>query len=129
MMNQKIFDYISKMPHFSMLSRDIREKIAAQAVEESHPVGKRYAEQGLTHIDSIFIVEKGVLSLYNEKEDADNPTGFIKPGEVFGGITILLNGGISLRTVIVEETCTGIKVPKEIFQDLCTRFKSFYEHI
>ena len=127
-MNQRIFDYLSRMPHFSILPTDVREKIADSAVEETHPEGKRYAEQGHTKIDSIFIVEKGVLSLFDEKTSANEPTGFIKPGEVFGGITILLNGGISLRTVIVKETCTGFKVPKEIFQDLCTRFKSFYEY-
>lgn len=128
MMNQQIFNYISKMPHFSMLPKEVRETIAAGAVEESYPAGKHFAEQGRTSIDSIFIVKKGVLSLFDEKADGDNPTGFIKSGEVFGGITILLNGGISLRTVIVKEACTGFKVPKEIFQDLCTRFKSFYEY-
>ena len=126
-MNQKIFEYISQMPHFAMLPIDIRERIADSAKEESHTKGKRYAAQGRTHIDSIFIVVEGELSLFDEKKDGNKPIGFIKPGEVFGGITILLNGGISLRTVIVNKDCTGFRIPEEIFQDLCTRYKSFYE--
>ncbi len=127
-MNQKIFDDISKMPHFSMLPADIRKKVAESAVEETHPQGERFAEQGRTRINSIFIVKKGVLALFDEKTDGGQPTGFIKPGEVFGGITILLNGGISLRTVLVQEACSGYKIPQEIFEDLSTRFKNFYEY-
>ncbi|MCP4690088.1 MAG: cyclic nucleotide-binding/CBS domain-containing protein, partial [Desulfobacterales bacterium] len=50
------------------------------------------------------------------------------PSEVFGGITILLNGGTSLRTVVVERDCRGFAIPSEIFQDLCTRFKSFHAY-
>ncbi len=127
-MSQKIFDDISKMPHFSMLTEDIRKKVAESAIEETHPQGERFAEQGRTRINSIFIVKKGVLALFDEKVDGGKPTGFIKPGEVFGGITILLNGGISLRTVLVQEACSGYKIPQEIFEDLCTRFKNFYEY-
>ncbi|MGD8970960.1 MAG: cyclic nucleotide-binding domain-containing protein, partial [Desulfobacterales bacterium] len=126
-MDKLIYRYISSMPHFSFLPKGEREKIAAAATEESLPKGTTYAVQGQSKIDSIFIVKKGSIALLDEKMRAEKPTGFIKPGEVFGGITILLNAGISLRTAIVEEDCTGLIVPKEIFLDLCARYKSFYE--
>ena len=126
-MEKQIYQYLSGMPHFSFLPKEEREKIAAAAAEESFPKGTTYAVQGQSKIDSIFIVKKGAIALFDEKKGAEKPTGFIKPGEVFGGITILLNAGISLRTAIVEEDCTGLIVPEEIFLDLCTRSKSFYE--
>ncbi|MGD8364228.1 MAG: DUF294 nucleotidyltransferase-like domain-containing protein [Desulfobacterales bacterium] len=126
-MEKQLYQYISGMPHFSFLPKEEREKIAAAVVEESFPKGTTYAVQGRSKIDSIFIVRKGSIALFDEKMRANKPTGFIKPGEVFGGITILLNAEISLRTAIVEEDCAGLRVPKEIFLDLCTRYKSFYE--
>ena len=126
-MEKQIYQYLSGMPHFSFLPKEEREKVAAATVEKSFPKGTTYAVQGQSKIDNIFIVKKGSIALFDEKKGAEKPTGFIKPGEVFGGITILLNAGISLRTAIVEEDCTGLIVPKEIFLDLCTRHKSFYE--
>ncbi len=127
-MDKRIYQYLSGMPHFSFLPREERQKIAETATEESYPKGTAYAVQGQSKIDSIFIVKRGALALFDEKKGAEKPTGFIKPGEVFGGITILLNAGISLRTAIVEEDCTGYRVSEEIFLDLCTRYKSFYEY-
>lgn len=127
-MKKQIYQYLSGMPHFSFLPREERETVAAAAAEASFPKGTTYAVQGQSKIDSIFIVQKGSIALFDEKKGAGKPTGFIKPGEVFGGITILLNAGISLRTAIVEEDCTGLIVPNEIFLDLCTRYKSFYEY-
>jgi CRP-like cAMP-binding protein len=52
----------------------------------------------------------------------------IKQGEVFGGITVLMNAGLSIRTVIVEDNCLLYDIPKEIFLNICTRFVSFYEN-
>ena len=126
-MEKQIYQYLSGMPHFSFLPKEEREKIAAAAAEKTFPKGTTYAFQGQSKIDSIFIVKKGAIALFDEKKGAEKPTGFIKPGEVFGGITILLNAGISLRTAVVEEDCTGLIIPNEIFLDLCTRYKSFYE--
>jgi CBS domain-containing protein len=116
------------MPHFSFLPESERRKIAKAAIEKTYPEGRQYAQQGETNIDSIFIVRKGSLALFDERKGLEKATGYIKPGEVFGGITILLNAGVSLRTVVVDEDCSGYLVPKAIFLDLCTRFKSFYEY-
>ena len=127
-MDQQAFDYISRMPHFSFLPTEERQQIADKAVAVSLGRDTLFAEQGKTAVDSILIVTEGSLALYDDKSGQEEPTGFIKPGEVFGGITILLNGGISLRSVRVERACTGYRIPKEIFLDLCTRYKSFYEY-
>ena len=79
------YQYLSGMPHFSFLPKEEREKIAAAAAEESFPKGTTYAVQGQSKIDSIFIVKRGSIALFDEKKRAEKPTGFIKPGEVFGG--------------------------------------------
>jgi len=127
-MDATALKYLSKMPHFSFFSNDELEKIAEHTTFLQHPKGKVYAVQGQSDIDSIFVVTKGSLALYKQSGNGEELSGYIKPGEVFGGITILLNGGISLRTVKVDQDCSGYSIPQEIFQDLCAKNKSFYEY-
>jgi len=127
-MNEQAFKYLSGMPHFSFLSKSELEKISDKTSFKSYPKDTLFAVQNKTTINSIFVVEKGSFSLYDEKEEDKELIGHIKPGEVFGGITILMNGGISLRTVIVEKDCSGYTIPKEDFIDYCTRNKAFYEY-
>ena len=106
-MEKQIYQYLSGMPHFSFLPKEERQKMAAAAVEENYPKGTPYAVQGQSMIDNIFIVKKGSLALFDEKKGAEKPTGFIKPGEVFGGITILLNAGISLIILKMNDIQLG----------------------
>jgi len=127
-MNEQAFEYLSEMPHFSFLSKSELKKISDKTSFKSYPKDTLFAVQNKTTINSIFVVEKGSFSLYDEKEGDKELIGHIKPGEVFGGITILMNGGISLRTVIVEKDCSGYTIPKEDFIDYCTRNKDFYEY-
>ena len=127
-MNEQAFKYLSGMPHFSFLSDIELKKISNKTSFKSLPKDTLFAVQNKTNIDSIFVVEKGSFALYDEKQGERKLIGHIKPGEVFGGITILMNGGISLRTVIVDKDCSGYMIPKEDFLDYCTRNKAFYEY-
>ena len=120
--------YLAKMPHFSFLPKDELEWIAQNATEENISKDTVYAKQGKSRIDTILIATKGSLALFDEKKSLDKPTGYIRPGDVFGGITILLNAGISLRTVVVEETFSCYAVSKEIFLVLCARYKDFHHY-
>jgi len=127
-MNERAFKYLSGMPHFSFLPKSELKKISDKTSFKSYPKDTLFAVQNTTKIDNIFVVEKGSLSLYDEKQGEKKLIGHIKPGEVFGGITILMNGAISLRTVIVDKDCSGYMIPKEDFLDYCTHNKSFYEY-
>lgn len=127
-MNEQAFKYLSGMPHFSFLPESELKKISDKTSFKSYPKDTLFAVQNKTKIDNIFVVEKGSFSLYDEKQGEKKLIGHIKPGEVFGGITILMNGGISLRTVIVDKNCSGYMIPKEDFLDHCTRNKAFYEY-
>jgi CBS domain-containing protein len=127
-MNKQAFNYLSGMPHFSFLSESDMKKISDKASYKNYPKDTLFAVQNKTQIEHIFVVEKGSFALYNEKQEGKKLIGHIKPGEVFGGITILMNGGISLRTAIVDQDSTGYQIPKEDFIDYCTRNKKFYEY-
>ena len=127
-MNADVFEYLSKMPHFSILPEEEIRVVAEKATVKHYGKGTVFAEQDKSVVDSIFVVTNGVLELLDDKKGTRMHSGLITAGEVFGGISIMMNGGISLRTVIVDEDCSGYEVPRETFQDLCRRNKSFYEY-
>jgi len=127
-MSEQALKYLSNMPHFSFLSKSELKNISDKASFKTYPKDHLFAVQNKSKVNSIFVVQKGSFALYDEKQEEKKLVGYIKHGEVFGGITILMNGGISLRTVIVDEDCSGYMIPKDIFQDHCTRNKTFYEY-
>ena len=57
-----------------------------------------FAIQGQTKIDSLYVVQKGSFALFDEKNGNKKLAGFIKSGEVFGGITILIGLFLTLST-------------------------------
>jgi CBS domain-containing protein len=126
-MTDKAAKYLLGMPHFSFLPDEEIHKISSKVLFKHYEKGMQLALKDETVIDSVYAVKKGSLSLFDLRDGESVPSGFIKSGEVFGGITILMNGGVSLRTVIVEEDCSGYEIPKNIFQDLCARYPQFYE--
>jgi CBS domain-containing protein len=127
MMMDKAAIYLSGMPHFSFLPDEEIHKISQKVIFNRYEKGTQLAVKDKTVIDSVYIVEKGSLALFDMRDGESVPSGFIKSGEVFGGITILMNGSVSLRTVLVEKDCSGYTIPKEIFEDLCARYPRFYE--
>ncbi len=127
-MNGEIRSYLAEMPHFSFLSDEQLDKVAGSAEREIYTEDARIAVQGETRIDGISVVKKGQLHLYEEREDGRELSGYIKPGEVFGGITLLMNGGVSLRTVFVEKGTELFRIPSQVFFDLCAGSKEFHEY-
>ncbi|MEA3232743.1 MAG: cyclic nucleotide-binding domain-containing protein, partial [Thermodesulfobacteriota bacterium] len=127
-MTSQIFSFLSNMPHFSLLPESDLEKITAAVTERKHAKGTVLAVKGETRIENIFIVTKGSLSLHDEKKGEWKLIGYIKAGEVFGGITILMNSGISLRTVMADTDCRGYLIPAALFQECCTRHKAFFDY-
>ena len=127
-MSVKIFSFLSKMPHFSFLPKQEIEQIVASSTEKQYAKGTVLAVEGETRIENIFVVTRGSLSLHDENEGKWRLVGYIKKGEVFGGISILMNSGISLKSVRIEKDCRGYEIPADTFQDLCTRHKAFFDY-
>ena len=127
-MNSEIFSFLSDMPHFSLLPEAEIKKVATSSTARQYDAGTIVAVAGQTRIKEIFVVIKGALSLFDETDGQRKPVGSIREGEIFGGITIEMNNGISLKTVVAEQTCAGYAIPADIFQDLCVHHRDFFEY-
>ncbi len=127
-MQAEFRQFINRMPHFSFLPAQELDLLSKKAAECHADRGAFLAEQGKTRIEHIYIVKKGQISIYAEKQGRRELGGYIKTGEVFGGISLLMNGGISLRTVQVDKPTDFYLIPQNVFLELCARYKDFYDY-
>jgi CBS domain-containing protein len=127
-MNKKILKYLAEMPQFKSLTREDIVKLAGSVEVREYNNNEVLAKQNQTKIDHIYLILKGQVSLFHDKQGQRSLVGYIKKGEIFGSISLLLNGGISLRTAQVDGQAMCYLIPKELFLDLCGRKKEFYEY-
>jgi CBS domain-containing protein len=128
-MKAGILRFLSSMPHFSFLTKDEMDVVVSKAVtcppcQSGHPI----STQGKTPIKDVLVIMKGQLSLYQDDQGEPKLSGYIKQGEVFGGISVMLNAGISLRTAKVDTDLHAISIPGTVIMEMCAKNKSFYEY-
>jgi CBS domain-containing protein len=127
-MKPGILDFLSTMPHFSFLTKDELGRVVSKATTIHLPRGYSVSIQGRTRIENVLVIMKGKLSLYQEEEGQQKLTGYIKKGEVFGGISVMLNAGISLLTTKADTDVVAISIPDTAVMEVCTNNKAFYEY-
>jgi len=126
-MQDRIFSFLTRQALFSKLPSEELESISGVMTAQNFPSGHILAVQGRSKLDNIYLIRSGALELYYNTNGDREHSGLLKAGDIFGGISILMNAGISIRSVrIVEDAATYI-LPRSDFLDICTRFPAFYE--
>ncbi|MBW2438021.1 MAG: cyclic nucleotide-binding domain-containing protein [Deltaproteobacteria bacterium] len=128
MMENQIYKYLSSLPFFSGLPKKEVSFVAGEIVVKKYPKSTILAVQGRTKLDCVYIIKAGSMELFYETDGQKNIKGNLEPGETFGGVSILMNAGISVRTVQVVADATLYVLPHKAFLEVCTRNKNFYEH-
>jgi CBS domain-containing protein len=128
-MNSEIRDYLAAMPHFAMLPAAELERLAKQAGTKVFAEGVHLAIQGKTRLSHIYVIKRGTIAVYDEKDNTRRPDGFIHEGELFGGFAMLENAGVSQRTLHVDREVEAFLIPQEKFLELCVHYKEFYAFI
>ena len=127
-MTPDILHFLQTMPHFSFLTKDELDGLVSKAVIVHLASGHPVSIQGETRIENVLVIMKGQLSLYQDDQGQQELTGYIKKGEVFGGISVMLNAGISLRTTKADTDVDAISIPDTVIMALCAKNKAFYEY-
>ncbi len=120
--------FLSNLPLFNNLNAENLAQICRSASILKVTTGQIISVQAQTEIDSVYIVKQGTLELFYEKDGTEILSGLLKIGDIFGGISILMNAGVSVRTVRAERDSTLLVIPKKLFLDICARDESFYEY-
>ena len=113
-MKDQIYQFMSQTPPFSELPENELLRVAAEMSVENFPKDTVLSVQGKTKLESIYIIKEGSLELFYETDGEKELIGFLKPGEIFGGICILMNAGITVRTVKVLDDATLYTLPQII---------------
>ncbi|MBR9981558.1 MAG: cyclic nucleotide-binding domain-containing protein, partial [Desulfatitalea sp.] len=113
---------------FSILPKSEIEQIARHLTAMTYPEGTVLATQGQTRLAGLYILKTGVLEAFFEEGGKKVLTLSLRPGDVYGGISILMNAGLSIRTVQVREAASFYLLPAEHFSNVCAAHKAFREH-
>ena len=127
-MEDKISKFLSGFPLFSKLPKKEVSFVAGEIEVKKYPKNTILAVQGRTKLDCVYIIKAGTMELFYETDGQRIIKGILEPGETFGGVSILMNAGISVRTVQVVADATLYVLPQKAFLEVCTRNKNFYEH-
>ena len=127
-MNNDVTNFLSEISPFSRLPEKELQKVAESVSISIYPKDSVLAVQNITKIENVYIIKEGLIELYFDKQGKKALSGFLNAGDIFGGISILMNAGLSIRTASVYQDSTIYIIPKKKFLDLCTRFKMFYEY-
>ncbi len=127
-MENEIHGFLSGIPLFANLPEKEVALVAGEIEEKKFPRRTILAVQGRTELDCVYIIKSGTMELFYETDGEKNIKGVLEPGEIFGGVSILMNAGFSVRTVQVVADATVYVLPKKAFLEICTRNKEFYEH-
>jgi len=127
-MKDRIHQFLSQTPPFSELPENELSRVAGEMSEEIFPKNIVLSVQGKTKLESVYIIKEGSLELFYETDGDKKLTDFLEPGEMFGGICILMNAGISVRTVKIVEDATLYTLPQKVFLEVCAHHSFLYEY-
>lgn len=111
----------SVMP-FSGLPEAELEALADRLAVAEYPANTTLFVQMQSRVDNLYILVDGALQLFFQEDGERTLQGFLEEGDTFGGISMLLNDGVAIRTVRVTETSRLLLLPRPAFLELCRRY-------
>jgi len=125
---QEAFKLFSRAKPFRLLPEEAIEELAEWTTAIKASRGQLVAEQAKTEIGKIFYIRQGAIGLYYEQDGEKTLGARLVGGETFGGISILMNAGVSVRTARVEDDALLYAIPAEHFLELCNKHDRFREY-
>ncbi|MGE5256801.1 MAG: putative nucleotidyltransferase substrate binding domain-containing protein [Hyphomicrobiales bacterium] len=127
-MSETAVELLLKTQPFARLSPQVVEGAAADLVLMTFQPGTVLAVQGRTALDHIYLVRSGRLEIFLETEGQKILRGTLGAGDIFGAISILMNAGLSIRSLAVEEEASLYLMTQKSFLDLCDRHRFVYDY-
>ncbi|MEN8212026.1 MAG: CBS domain-containing protein, partial [Thermodesulfobacteriota bacterium] len=112
----------------SLLSSDKQKKINSDFSLEKIAKNHVLFEQEISKVEKFYILSKGLAKFYYVQSNREILTGELKPGDNFGGISILLNDAVSIRSFIALEDCLFTTITADAFLKLCKENQGFKDY-
>lgn len=126
-MKEEIMSFLSQVAPFSFLSEDQLERIIPLFSKIHYPRNTVIFVQGRSKIDHLYIIYQGIAERYFEEKDRKIMLEIMTKGDIYGGISMLLNHGVAVRTLKTRENTNFYILPKDAFMELCNENEAFSE--
>ncbi|HQV31015.1 MAG TPA: DUF294 nucleotidyltransferase-like domain-containing protein [Calditrichia bacterium] len=127
-MNDKLTNWLSGLVPFSILPEGELSHIAEKLISRDFEVDTILFTQQESAVDYLYIIESGALELFYQEGEAKRLQGYLEEGDTFGGISMLMNDCLAVRTVRVQESCNCLLLPKDDFLNICANHPNFRDH-
>jgi len=115
---------IDKAP-FSFLPDKAQEDLHHHFSSKKVKKGTILLSQEISPVKDFLVLSQGSAQYYFEQNNEETLLGHLNEGDNFGGISILLNDAVSVRTLKVLEDSVFLRLDVDIFLKFCTAFEEF----
>ena len=124
-MSRDYFLFLSNIEPFSFLPEKEIKHIADLIQVELFNEKKILFRQGISKLEKIYILKEGTAERFYEAIDKNMITDALHKGEIFGGISILLNESVAIRSLEIQDNTSFYTFPKNVFISLCDKYEDF----
>ena len=115
---------LDKAP-FSFLPEKAKEDLLSHFSSETIKKDTILLVQEISPIEKFLVISQGSAQYYFEHNNEKTLQGRLNEGDNFGGISILLNDAVAIRTLQVLEDSVFLSLDADIFLKTCTEFEEF----
>jgi len=113
---------------FSYLTEEDLAATVNELSKATHVKGTRLFIQGRSRVTHLYILLQGAAQYFYERNNQKTMIGYLAEKDVYGGISMLVNDGLSVRSLEVLEDSIFYLLGRESFLDLCRRYSAFSEY-
>ena len=124
----QITHFLSGVVPFSLLSEDVLKEISKDFSVVHYSSGTRLFRQGKSKVEYLYVIQKGAVERYVEEGENKTLRGVLGEGDLYGGISMLVNDGIAVRSISILENTYFYILPKAVFLKLCSEHANFAEY-
>ena len=124
----QITHFLSGVVPFSVLSEDVLKDISKEFSVVHYSSGTRLFRQGRSKVEYLYVIQKGAVERYVEEGENKTLRGVLGEGDLYGGISMLVNDGIAVRSISILENTYFYILPKTVFLKLCSEHANFAEY-
>ncbi len=118
---QPIADFYRLAAAFEALPDEALQRLASKTQIDYVGRGVQFLTQGESRLEQVYLVKEGAIALFDEPED-EGAWDILDEGRLYGGLSILRNKGVSLRSARTLEDTFFYLIPKESFIEICGEF-------
>ncbi len=117
--------FLARTEPFSFLPPEVIDRAAKALQSVQHPKGTILFVQRRSRVGYLYILHKGSAERYVKSDEQRTMVDLLGPGDIYGGISILVNDSISVRTVEITEAASFYLLPRDQFLKIAHNHPAF----